>query len=267
MHDIRDGLPTAALLKRAIYLRLLRRSLASADHVITVSDTIRDQVLSVGPQAQVTTIYNGVDPSRLASVKSEARDRCRSLALPIEFLLSVGHLESRKNYLTLIQALHQMRVSGRETHLVIVGNEGGDAQNISNQISSLGLSRQVKVLSGVSDRQLADLYALCTLVVFPSYYEGFGIPLLEAMAAQRPLVLSDIPVFRELTEGRGAYFPPQNSEAMAALIGDVLSNAERQEQLVAYGNERVQAFTFPRLATEVGQVYRHLVNQRGQNLE
>jgi glycosyltransferase involved in cell wall biosynthesis len=102
---------------------------------------------------------------------------------------------------------------------------------------------------------------MCTLVIFPSYYEGFGIPVLEAMAAHRPLIVSDIPVFRELTEGRGTYFPPDDSEAMAAVIAEVLSCKERQQGIVDYGDQRVRAFTFSELASQVEHVYRRLVAQ------
>ena len=111
----------------------------------------------------------------------------------------------------------------------------------------------------MTDWELADLYSLCRRVAFPSRYEGFGIPVLEAMAAQRPIVLSDIPVFRELTEDKGIYFPPDNSEAMAGVIADLLLCRGRQEKLVTYGRERVRAFTFPQLAAQVEQVYQRLI--------
>ena len=86
----------------------------------------------------------------------------------------------------------------------------------------------------------------CTLVVFPSRYEGFGIPVLEAMAAHRPIVLSDIPVFRELTEDKGAYFPPDDSEAMAALSADLLSNVDDTQKSSSLTEmERVRRLRFP----------------------
>ena len=140
-----------------------------------------------------------------------------------------------KNYVRLIQAVATLRDRGQPISLVIVGNDGGQAKGVVEEINRLSLSDVVRLLSGVTDGELADLYSLCTMVAFPSRYEGFGIPVLEAMAAQRPIVLSDIPVFRELTEDKGVYFPPDDSEAMAGVIADLLSCRERQEKLVSYG--------------------------------
>ena len=105
-------------------------------------------------------------------------------------------------------------------NLVIVGNDSGERKAIQERIDSAKLSANVTFLSGLSDLEVRCAYKLCSLFVFPSSYEGFGIPILEAMAAGCPMVLSDIPVFREITQDKGVYFPHDDVEAMAAAIDD-----------------------------------------------
>ena len=102
-------------------------------------------------------------------------------------------------------------------------------------------------------------YKLCSLFVFPSAYEGFGIPILEAMDAGRAMVLSDIPVFREITENQGVYCECDNSEAMASAIGQLLESSGDRGRLIAYGHERVQAFGFPALAAQIECLYGELL--------
>ena len=97
------------------------------------------------------------------------------------------------------------------------------------------------------------------MFVFPSAYEGFGIPILEAMAAGRPMVLSNLRVFREITQDRGIYFPCDDSGAMAHAIEEVLYSSDKRRRLVEYGNSRVQDFSFHSLAAQVESLYRLLI--------
>jgi glycosyltransferase involved in cell wall biosynthesis len=98
-------------------------------------------------------------------------------------------------------------------------------------------------------------YAACGLFVFPSSYEGFGIPILEAMAAGRPMVLSGIDVFREITQQQGVYFPPDDVQAMAGAMAQVLSSTTEQVRVVAYGEKRIKDFSYRSLAEQVKVLY------------
>ncbi|QAY77035.1 glycosyltransferase family 1 protein [Sphingosinicella sp. BN140058] len=257
VHDARPVLRNVPLMKRLFYGRILKSGLRRADHVITVSETMQEEIVGIEPRASVSAIYNGIDPSRFQDVnRDEAEGTRMKLGLPARFILAVGHLEARKNYLRLLAALAQLRADGEPIALAIVGNEGGEGATVAAEVRRLNLDEHVRLLQGVSDQELSHIYALSELVAFPSTYEGFGIPILEAMAARRPLVLSDIPVFRELTEDKGAYFPPDDAVAMAATIRDVLASPDRQQALVAYGERRIADFTFPALARQVEQVYK-----------
>lgn len=257
MHDVRDGLPGSPPVKRTLYRAILRRALRQSAHVITVSSRMAEELRAYDPACRVTTVYNGLDPEPFRSVTPADAEATRvRLGLPRGFLLTVGHLEPRKNHVRLVEAVALLRDRGMPVPLVIVGNDAGEGEAVAREIARLGLADLVHIRTGVGDTELAHLYALCAAVVFPSRYEGFGIPLLEAMAARRPLILSDIPVFRELTEGQGVYVPADDGAAMADGIAATLASPGRQRGLVAYGDRRLASFAFPALAAEVEQVYR-----------
>ena len=257
VHDVRMLRAECGGPARSVFKTILGRSIKTADHVITVSEAMKEEILSFYPGIPVTVICNGIDigafdrisDSKLLAVR-------RKFALPEDFILAVGHFEARKNYLRLVDAIARLRDRGRSCSLLIVGNDSGGRKAIEERVESANLSGHVKLLSGLSDLEVRCAYKLCSLFAFPSSYEGFGIPILEAMAARRPMVLSDIPVFREITQNKGAYFPHHDVESMALAIENVLSSSSERARLVEYGSERVQAFSFHILAAQLERLYK-----------
>jgi glycosyltransferase involved in cell wall biosynthesis len=183
------------------------------------------------------------------------QDVRRKFGLPSEFLLSVGHFERRKNYVRLVEAIALLRARGFDCNLVLVGNDSGERRLVEEAVSAAKLGARVKILSGLSDLEVRCIYKLSSMFVFPSSYEGFGIPILEAMAAGIPTVLSDIAVFREITEDQGVHFPHDSSEAMAEAIESTLTSSSRCGELAAYGRRRVQDFSFDRLSSQMAALY------------
>jgi len=259
IHDIRRLRLRYGILERELFRIVLRKSLQAADHVVTVSDAMREEILEFYPGAPISVIYNGLDINDFTSISETDLVVVRQkFGLPQEFVLAVGHLESRKNYLRLLEAIAYLRDRGCSCPMVIVGNDSGYRKVIEQKTASLNLSDCVRILTGLGDHELRCVYKLCSLFVFASTYEGFGIPILEAMAAGCPMILSDIPVFREITENRGIYFAPNDVEAMAFAIEQVLSTGSERARLVQYGNERVQSFGFGNLAEKVERLYHSL---------
>ena len=257
IHDIRRMYSEYGVLERTVYKLALGNSIAHADHVITVSETMKQEILGFFPGVSISVIYNGLNATEFATVTdADLQTVRRKYGLPENFVLAVGHLERRKNYLRLIDAMAKLRDRGQSCSLLIVGNDSGERKVIEERIESAKLTGTVKFLNGLSDLEVRCVYKLCSLFVFPSSYEGFGIPILEAMAAERPMVLSDIPVFREITQDKGVYFPHDDAEAMAAAIEAVLSSGSERARLIDYGKERVQAFSFQSLAGQLENLYR-----------
>jgi glycosyltransferase involved in cell wall biosynthesis len=260
IHDVRGVYPEYGALERKLFKTALGRSLKAADLIVTVSEAMKEEILSLYPGLQISVIYNGLDARKFDRVsEADLLAVSRKYSLSEEFILAVGHLERRKNYLRLIDAIARLRDRGRSCSLLIVGHDSGERKAIEERVESANLSGNVKVVSGLSDLEVRCVYKLCSLFVFPSTYEGFGIPILEAMAAGQPMVLSDIPVFREITQDRGVYFEPYDTESMAFAIENILSSSSERARLVEYGNERVHAFSFQSLAVQVECLYRSLM--------
>jgi glycosyltransferase involved in cell wall biosynthesis len=257
IHDIRGIRRESEIVERAAYRVFLERSLMAADHVITVSEAIKNEILNLYSGVPISVIHNGLDALKYDEVlQTDMSEVRRKYSLPEEFVLAVGHFEKRKNYLRLVEAIALLRDRGRPCRLVIVGNNSGELKQVWNLVESKRLSGYVTLLNELSDLEVCCVYKLCSLFVFPSTYEGFGIPILEAMAAKRPMVLSDIPVFREITQDKGVYFPHGDVDLMAMAIDKVLSSNGERARLVEYGNERVRDFSFQSLAGQVEHLYR-----------
>lgn len=259
IHDVRSLHADWGGFGRMAYKLLHRMSLDKADQVIVVSRSMKKEILSIFPGLSISVIHNGLDARGYDRIsETDLQVVRREYALPEEFILAVGHLEKRKNYLRLLDAIALLRDQRRACFLLIVGVDSGERRVIENRIESAKLSGSVKILSALTDHEVRCVYKLCSLFVFPSAYEGFGIPILEAMAAKCPMVLSDIPVFKEITQDEGVYFSHSDTESMAFAIEKVLSSSSERTRLVEYGNERIKAFSFQRQAEQMECLYREL---------
>ena len=262
IHDARPALAGQSWLRRQVGRAVLSTALRRATQTITVSDTMKAELQAIVPAAPIVTITNGIDPAHFGG---QGSDRVAAtlalLSLPPRFLLAVGHLEPRKNYATLIDAFAALGPDHAALNLVIVGNDSGLKDALKAQGERHGLGDRLRFLHDVGDRDLAALYATCAMLVFVSRYEGFGIPLLEAMAAGRPFLLSDTPVFRELTQGRAVYCDASSSMAIAAAIAMLMADEQRQQALIDYGRHRIADFGFDALSRQVETVYERLLGQ------
>lgn len=262
IHDIRRVQADWEIWERVAYKSALKRDLRSADHVITVSYSMKAEILRVFPDALVSVIHNGIDALHFSFVTEIDIFNFRNHhQLPQNFLLAVGHLEKRKNYLRLIEAVGLLRKRGNECSLVVIGNDSGEEKVIMDRVRMEGLSDQVILLRGLSDMEVRCAYKACSLFVFPSSYEGFGIPILEAMAADCPMVLSDIPVFRELTENEGVYFQHDDARALANSIEYVLASISERERQIRYGRMRILDFQYVNIACQLAELYNTISEQ------
>ena len=256
IHDIRGLVLKEGWNRRMAFKIALEKSLRAADHVITVSRAVRNEILERYPGTSISVVYNGLDATPFAQIDQTALSAIQmKYRLKALFLLAVGHFEPRKNYLTLIDAMSHLRQKGSRIQLVMIGNDSGEMPAVKQKVAARNLGDQVKILSNLADHEVRCIYNLATLFVFPSSYEGFGIPILEAMAANCPMVLSDIPVFQEVTEGKGHYFPYNDALAMADAIDGVISSPTEMRRLVKYGAERIEDFSFAKLTSDLERIY------------
>lgn len=257
LHDIRRFHVTNNIFDRSLFHLALQRAISQVDAVVTVSHSMRQELLPYCSDTPVHVVYNGINVSSMMSPPpiSEITAFLSRYDLEPGFLLSVGHLEARKNYPRLLDAISLLRRWGSNVRLLIVGNDSGDRSYLQSRISALDLDGVVHIVSGLSDAEVRCAYHLCQLFVFPSEYEGFGIPILEAMACGCPMALSDIPVFREITQNQSAYFSSCDPSQIAQVIRGLLCSSAEQSRQRIYGFQRIKDFSYSRIAESYSNLY------------
>ncbi len=263
IHDLRPLRPEARWLERLIARPILHRALAGSACTIAVSEVVAAEIRDLHPGGRVETVVNGVDAREIRALTAQQAEAIAAdLRLPPEYILAVGHLEQRKNLAQLIRAVAALRQAGLDRPLILAGNDRGDRASLERLIAKLSLGDLVRILAGLDDRQIAALYHRCTVFAFPSRYEGFGIPLIEAMVAGKPVAASDTAVFREVAGGAALFFPLDDIAATARTIETAWSDRTERDRLVAAGAERFQAFDFDLLADRLVAIYRSIASSR-----
>jgi glycosyltransferase involved in cell wall biosynthesis len=254
IHDIRGIDFKKNWFAKKINLLIYRLSIYKSNRVITVSHYMENEIKNHFYDAKISVINNGVSMNNSFNKNNYDIENIK-LKLPEKFILSVGHLEVRKNYETLIEALSIINLNNIKIHLVIVGNNSGQLESIVKKAKLLGIYRQVHIYNNVSNYDLKLIYMRANLFVFPSVYEGFGIPILEAMKYEVPFVVSDIPVFKEIIGDRGIYFNPLDAKSIADEIMKVVTSKKIANQLIEVGRVRVQKFYFDKISLDLMKIY------------
>ncbi len=231
------------------------RAIAAASIVVTVSAAVAAEVADRFPAARhkLVAIPNGVRVPRTALVR-HAGDRPE--------LLTVGTVEPRKNLLTLIQAVEIVRVVHPDVRLTIAGRIGWRSSEIVTAIRVAEASGIVRFVEAPNDGALDALYAEATLAVLPSFYEGFGLPVLEAMARGVPVVASDIPSLRETGGSAGCYADPDSAESLATAILGLLDDAAFRAELAESGVARAERFSWQETARRTRRAYDLALRER-----
>lgn len=244
------------------FLKRAFHSLRQADGVIVVSRFVKDEVLKkfALDEAKVKVIYHGV-PSQFLSKMPLSQEKAvrEKFKLPAEFIMYVGTIEPRKNLTTLIQALRVVHDEHGRIPLVIVGRKGTDFQNVMTSVRQNNLESGVRILDYISDEEVRVLYSLASVFVLPSWYEGFGIPLLEAMASDVAVVCSEASALPEVAQDAALYFDPYKPDDAADCIIRVLRDESLRDQLIARGRERIKDFRWEKAAAETLQFYQTVV--------
>jgi glycosyltransferase involved in cell wall biosynthesis len=261
IHDATPWLyPQTMTAKGRWYFRVTA-ALASrrARGIITYSRSVRDEIarcLNL-PSGRIVPIplagRFGVSTETVRCSAAEEPPACRSLG---RFLLSVGTIEPRKNLETALAAFRRvLREEGQaDLHWVVAGRRGWGYRGFIQAVDASGVGDRLLFLGHVSDEQLRWLYQHAQLLLYPSTYEGFGLPPLEAMECGCPVVASNIPAVSEVVADAGILVDPSRQDAFADALCRILRNAELKAELVRAGRARSLAFSWDRTARETLEV-------------
>ena len=244
------------------FLRGTRSSLRRADGILTFSLYTKAQIVTRFdiPEKKVKVVPHGLDPRFLEDIQTAELDGVSMrLGLPREFLLFVGTLEPRKNLPRLVEALKIVHLSFRKIPLVLAGPEGRDVKEIRKVIAGLGLEEWVVFTGYLSQEDIRCLYRLACALVFPSLCEGFGFPILEAMASGLPVAVSRNSALPEVAGEAALYFDGEDPEQIAARIVEILDQAALRAELGEKGRKRAEGFRWETAAAETLSFYRQVV--------
>lgn len=260
LHDLTCRLMPAAHtpLNRWFHLLLLPHFLRQAAAVIAVSEcTRRDAVRLYGlDEGKVHVVHEGVSPHFRPAGAAEVAAVRRKYGLPERYILHVGTIEPRKNLVTLLDAWAALRREGAPQRLVIAGRRGWRCGAFFARLRELGVEEEVTLPGFVEETDLPALYSAADLFAFPSLYEGFGLPVLEAMACGVPVVCSCTSSLPEVAGEAALLLDPHDPAAWAGAMGRALADPALREGLRAAGLAHARRFTWQAAARRTQQVYR-----------
>ena len=256
----------------ADYLRgAVSRAVARAAYVIADSASTRTDLIELMgvEESRVLVIYPGVEARFRPVLDRSSLDRVRNAyGLPPRFVLGLGTLQPRKNFVVLVEAFRRLLLAeaadghSQELGLVLAGEKGWMFDEIAQTVRSTGFEDRVRFVGFVNDDDLPALYSLASVFAFPSLYEGFGLPILEAMACGTPVVAADNSSLPEVVGEAGLMVDARDTEGLASALWAVLKDGNLRAQLVDAGQRRASQFAWGRAASELLTVYEATADRR-----
>lgn len=267
VHDLafarRPDLYEPAIRKRL--KTVTKRATKKATRIIVPSQATKQDLVELYhvAEARVVVIPEAVDTNLFRRyTQEEALPVFQKYRLGTNFFLVVGRLEKKKNITNLIRAFElfkSRRGIGDPFELVFVGEPGWGYGEMKKYFELSSYKAQIRQLGYVADEEVAQLMSQAIAYLFPSWYEGFGIPNLEAMAAGTVLVSSDIPAHREVVGDAGLLVPPEEPEAWAHALERIVKDGTLRTGLIAKGAERIKQFSWQKTAERTWEVLKGLV--------
>jgi glycosyltransferase involved in cell wall biosynthesis len=246
---------------RSTQLRFtVKRTLKRAARVLTPSEFSRRAILRHYPmdEDKVVVVPNAVSSGFRAMEREVARSAVQQrFGVPGPFVLTVGDLQPRKNHLGLLAAFREvLKAHPKLTHqLVFVGKETWYSKELHQAVDRSGIRDRVHFTGFVEDADLVQFYGACDLFVFPSFYEGFGLPILEAMACGRAVACSNAAAMPEVADSAAILFDPHSTAEMARAMIDILADPELRVRLERLGHQRAATFSWQKAAEQTLNVY------------
>lgn len=237
-------------IKYLAYRIVVNRAIKNAAKIITPSFAVKDELMKKFnlPNNKVEVTYEAVFPKEtLKTVESQKATE--------PYLLYVGNLYPHKNIQNLVRAVKRYHDLNHDIKLVIVCARNIFSDRLQGFLEKEKINGLVEVKSSVTDQKLSELYKYAKAFTFPSLSEGFGLPGLEAMQRECPVICSDIPVFREIYKDAALYFNPKDEKDIASKVETVLKDESLRNDLVSRGLKLVKQFSWSKMAKETLAIY------------
>jgi glycosyltransferase involved in cell wall biosynthesis len=244
-------------LSRKIYGLKVEKACTVADKIIAISKKTKDDIvelLHINPD-KIEVIYQGCDPI-FAVQQSDAQKQAvkEKYYLPAKFLLNVGTIEERKNLLLAVKALNNVP----DIPLVVVGKQTAYLKQVKRYISVNNLTNRVVFLDKVGFDDLPAIYQMASVFIYPSRYEGFGIPVLEALYSGTPVIAATGSCLEEAGGVYSLYVNPDNEQELAEKINRILGNETLQQQMITEGLKYTAKFADEKLAGQMMKLYKKI---------
>jgi len=252
---------------RSLQLRCtVQRTVRSAACVLTPSEFSKRSIMNAYGlhEDRVVALPNGVSSAYRPIARETAQRHVRSsLHLPAPFVLSVSDLQPRKNHLGLIAAFECLVRNHPQLphHLVLVGKETWYAPVVRAAAKNSAAGDRIHFTGFVSDEELLQLYGACDMFVYPSFYEGFGLPIIEAMACGRAVACSNTSAMPEVADSAALLFHPSSQEEIVRAMRDLLFNPELRSRMERLGAQRAAMFSWERTASKTLEIYYRIAGQ------
>jgi glycosyltransferase involved in cell wall biosynthesis len=252
-----------AMIKKPGYQLTLQRATKQAEHIIAVSQQTKNDLISVvgADERNITVIYEGVDSKIFFPIDDQKAiaDYRKANHFPEQFLLYIGVWSTHKNLVGLIRAFGVLKKKYHIPHsLIITGKKDPRHPEVEQEIQKHHLGRDV-ILSGfIPDEDLNLLYNAADLFVFPSFYEGFGIPPLESLQAGTPVASSHASCMPEVLKDAAVFFDPRDPKDIAQKVSEILGNQELREEKLANAKQLLATYQWDRMAQETLEIYQSL---------
>ena len=242
----------------AIYKWKFRNAIRQANRIIAISECTRRDIMELGEidDSRIHVVYQSCDTRFRLQVSPEQKQDVRArYSLPKRYVLFVGTIEERKNALLAAQALPYL---SDEIHLVLVGRQTAYAKTITSFARQNGLANRIHMLSGVPTSDLYAIYQQAECFVYPSRYEGFGIPVIEAIQSRLPVIACTGSCLEEAGGPDNVYVDPDEPQEMAMAIKSITDNPDAARQIVTRSLDYIRRFENGNVAQEMLNVYRSL---------
>jgi glycosyltransferase involved in cell wall biosynthesis len=241
----------------------LKRSVDRADKIITISENSKNEIIKFlnVDATKIEIVYPGID--RINYTKKYSNDEINKVKkkykLPSKYILYLGTLEPRKNIVRIIESYSKLKTQiNEQIYLVIAGKKGWMYEEIFKKVESLGLENDVIFTGYVDEIDKHLLYKMSEVFVFPSLYEGFGMPVLEAMAAGVPVITSNTSALPEVVGDAGILINPNDVEELANAMKKVLEDKDLKQKLIKKGLTQSLKFSWEKSARKLLEIYKEV---------